>query len=141
MYDRPVLDIDDALKIIDAAINAAPGKTSEPLAVSVVDDRGDWVAFVATDGTPVYDREQAKRKAYTAAIIRQDLSQFAAARPRPISDLGDPRLVGAAHGGLIIKDPSGSTIGALGISSGSPEEDQRIAQAALAAAPVAAGQA
>ena len=141
MYDRPVLDVDDALAIMDAALAAAPGVTERPIAVSVVDDNGDWVAFARMDGTFAFNREFAQRKAYTASLMRQDLRDFAAYRSkadRSLPDFGNPRLVGSAHGGLVIKDASGSVLGGLGVSGATPEEDERIARQALAAAPVPA---
>ena len=138
MYDRPVLDVDDALKLVDAAL-AASGDTKQPLAIAVVDDIGDWTAFVCTDGTPSFNREHARRKAYTAAITRRDLQEFATARTqsgRLLADLGNPRFIGSAHGGVVVKDAAGNVIGALGVSGATPEEDERIARAALTAAPV-----
>ena len=143
MYDRPVLDVDDALNLVDAALAAAPGITAKPLAITILDDRGDWVASVVMDGAPLFIREHANRKALTAALMRMDLQELAAARNlvgRPVSDLGDPRLTGSSRGGVAIKDPAGNVIGALGVSGGAPEEDERVAREALAAAPlVAAG--
>lgn len=141
MYERPVLDVDDALKLMDAALTAAPVETRQPIAVCVVDDNGDWVAFARMDGTPAFSRAHAQRKAYTASLMRRDLREFAASRAqsgRVLAELGDTRLVGSAHGGVVIKDAAGNVLGGLGVSGGTPEEDERIARAALAAAPVAA---
>ena len=141
MYDRPVLDIDDALKLIDAALAAAVGAKTRSIAVAVVDENGDWVAFARMDGAPAFSREYAQRKAYTASLMRQDLNEFGPARAksgRPVADLGNPRLVGASFGGVVIGDPAGNIMGGLGVSGAAPEEDERIARAALAAAPVPA---
>lgn len=141
MYDRPVLDFNDGLKLIDAALAAALDAKTRPISVSVVDDNGDWVAFARMDGAPAFSREYAQRKAYTASLMRQDLNEFGPARAksgRPVADLGNPRLVGANYGGLVIKDLAGNVMGGLGISGAAPEEDERIARAALAAAPVPA---
>ena len=141
MYDRPVLDIDDALKLIDAVLAAALDAKTQPVAAAVVDDNGDWVAFARMDGAPAFSREYAQRKAYTASLMRLDLQEFGPARAksgRPVADLGNPRLVGASFGGVVIKDPAGNIMGGLGVSGAAPEEDERIARAALAAAPVRA---
>ena len=136
MYDRPVLDVDDALKLVDAALAAAPRETKLPIAISVVDEVGDWVAFARMDGVTSFDQEHARRKAYTASITRRDLQEFAAARMqtgRPLADLGDPLFIGAARGGVVVRDAAGNVIGGLGVSGADPEEDERVARAALAA--------
>lgn len=141
MYDRFVLDIDDALKLIDAALAAALVAKTKPIAISVVDDNGDWMAFACMDGTPAFSREYAQRKAYTASLMRLDLQEFGPARAksrRPVAELGNPRLVGAWFGGVVIRDSTGNILGGLGVSGAAPEEDERVARAALAAAPVPA---
>jgi uncharacterized protein GlcG (DUF336 family) len=141
MYDRPVLDVEDALKLMDAALAAAPEVTKQPIVVSVVDDNGDWVAFARMDGAPAFSREYAQRKAYTASLMRRDLTELAASRQRTgrlITDYGNPRLVGAASGGVVLKDGAGNVLGGLGVSGGTPEEDEQIARTALSSAPVLA---
>jgi glc operon protein GlcG len=141
MYDRPVLDVDDALALVDAALAAAPSETTKPIAVAVVDDLGDWVAFVSMDGVSPFAREYVRRKAYTAVMMRRDVAEFSKARTesgRPLVDLGDPKLVGALNGGVVIRDAGGNIIGGLGVGGANPEEDERIARAALAATPAPA---
>jgi uncharacterized protein GlcG (DUF336 family) len=139
MYDRSVLDVDDALRLVDAVLSAAPGETTQPIAVAVVDDMGDWVAFARMDGVPSFNREYARRKAYTSSLMRRDLHEFAATQMqtgRLLTDLGDPQLIGSAHGGVVLRDVAGNVIGGLGVSGGTPEEDERLVRVALAVAPV-----
>lgn len=138
MYERAVLDVEDALAIVDAALVAAES-TPQAIAIAVVDDMGDWVAFVRTDGTPMFHREYARQKAYTAALMRRDLADFAGVRERTelsLTDFGDPRFIGAAEGGVAIRDSELRLLGGLGISGATPEENERIAREALAHAPV-----
>ena len=137
MYDRVVLDVDDALALVDAALAAARAEVELPIAVAVVDDMGDWVAFVRMDGTPMFHREYARRKAYTASLMRRDLHEFAEVRTRTnlsLVDFGDPRFIGAAEGGIAIRDAVGNLLGGLGISGATPEENELIARTAIAAA-------
>lgn len=139
MYDRPVLDVEDALALVDAALAAAPTHTNRPIAVAVVDDRGDWVAYARMDGIAPFAREYVRSKAITAALMRTDLKEFSATRAqsgRPVADLGDHRLVGAARGGVVLKDSDGNVIGGLGVGGADPEEDDRIARAAREAKPL-----
>ena len=140
MYDRSVFDVDDAIKLIDASL-AAVRDAESPISIAVVDDVGDWVAFARMDRAPYFDREHARRKAYTAAVMREDLHALAAARVKTgqlLTDLGNSHLIGSAHGGVAVRDSDGHIIGGLGISGASPEEDERIARSALAEAPVQA---
>ena len=146
MYDRVVLDVDAALALVDAALAAASAEVELPIAVAVVDDMGDWVAFVRMDGTPMFHREYARRKAYTASLMRRDLHDFAELRTRTdlsLADFGDPRFVGAAEGGIAIRDAAGNLLGGLGVSGATPEENELIARAAIAAtlSPTAGGEA
>ncbi len=133
MYTRPVLDVTDAFRAVDAMLAAATGITARPLAIAVVDDQGDTVAFVRMDGAPAFNRHYARAKAYTASRMRQDLSVFAAYRAqegRTLADFADQGLVGSAHGGLVLTDPSnGAVVGAIGVSGATPDEDERVAQA------------
>ena len=137
MYDRVVLDLDDALALVDAALAAASAEVELPIAVAVVDDMGDWVAFVRMDGTPMFHREYARRKAYTASLMRRDLHDFAELRARTdlsLADFGDPRFIGAAEGGIAIRDAGGNLLGGLGVSGATPEENELIARTAISAA-------
>lgn len=136
MYERPVLDLPDALRLLDAAMAAAPDETASPVAVAIVDDNGDTVAFGRMDGTPPLNRHYALQKAYTASRMKQDISAFAAGRTktgRQVSDFADPRLVGSGHGGVVIRSGAeGAVVGAIGVSGATPEQDERIVRAATA---------
>jgi uncharacterized protein GlcG (DUF336 family) len=139
MYDRVVLDVEDALRLVDAALAEVADGSQQPIAVAVVDDMGDWVAFVRMDGVPMFHREYARRKAYTAALMRRDLQDFTEVRARTelsLADFGDPRFIGAAEGGISIRDANGNLLGGLGVSGATPEENERIARTAVANAPV-----
>ena len=76
MYDRQVMDVEDALRAVDAAIEAGSAEGAGPLAVAVVDDNGDLVAFARADGTPIFQRRHAIRKAYTASRVGADLKRI-----------------------------------------------------------------
>ncbi len=136
MYDRQVMDVEDALRAVDAALDAATAEGAGPVAVAVVDDNGDLVAFARADGTPIFQRKHAIRKAYTASRVGADLSEFAASRSeRGLSavDFNDG-LVGAAHGGVVVRVAGqGSVVGAIGVQGFDREVDERLARVALAA--------
>ena len=135
MYDRQVMDVDAALRAVDAALDAASAEGAAPLAVAVVDDNGDLVAFARTDGAPLFRRRHAVRKAYTASRACADLSEFAAERAQrgtTAADYGDD-LVGAAHGGVVVRAGQGAVVGAIGVQGHDRELDERLARVALAA--------
>ena len=136
MYDKQILDHTDALAIVEAMMEAAPRITDRPLALAVVDDRGELLAFALMDGGTHFARHYAIRKAYTASRIRSDLRDFAAqrvAQGRSISDYGDPGLVASARGGLAIRTSEGATVGGVGVSGAIPEEDEQLAHIGLQA--------
>ncbi len=136
-FERPVMDVEDALVALDGMLKAAPEESSRPLAFAIVDDNGDLVCFARMDGVPAFNTHYARQKAYTSSRMRQDLQAFAEMRRttgRSLSDFADPGLVGSAGGGVAITDPrSGRVVGAIGVSGGTPEEDDRVARAGLAA--------
>ena len=136
MYERQVMDVEDALRAVDAAIEAGSAEGAGPLAVAVVDDNGDLVAFARADGTPIFQRKHAIRKAYTASRAGADLSEFAAERAgRGMSAADfDEGFVGAAHGGVVVRAAGqGAVVGAIGVQGHDRELDERLARIALAA--------
>ena len=135
MYNRHVMDVDDALRAVDAALDAASAEGAAPLAVAVVDDNGDLVAFARADGAPLFRRRHAVRKAYTASRVCADLSEFAwwcAERDATAADYADG-LVGDTRGGVVVRAGEGAVVGAVGVESGDPGRDERLARIALAA--------
>ena len=136
MYDRQVMDVEDALRAVDAAMEAASVEGAGPLAVAVVDDNGDLVAFARADCTPVFQRRHAVRKAYTASRVGADLSEFAAERAQRSMSAAefDGEFVGAAHGGVVVRAAGqGAVVGAIGVQGVDREVDERLARIALAA--------
>ena len=136
MYDRLVLDVEDALRAVDAAIDAASAEGAGPLAVAIVDDNGDLVAFARADGASAFQRQHAIRKAYTASRAGADLAEFAAERAQrgmSAADFDDG-FVGAAHGGVVVRAAGqGAVVGAIGVQGSNREQDERLARVALAA--------
>lgn len=136
MYERQVMDIEDALAAVDAALALAFAEGAEGTAVAVVDDNGDLAAYARMDGAPAFQRKHAVRKAYTASRVGRGLGEFAAycaERGLRASDFGDD-LVAAAHGGGVVRDAeSGAVIGAVGVQGTDREQDERLARAGLAA--------
>lgn len=128
------------LSAAETVIAAAKAATEErglpPMSISVVDDSAHLVAFARMDGTFLGAIDVAHRKAKTAALFTVDsavlgpnLYPGAAAYTLEHSNGG---LIGFG-GGVVLKDRDGNTLGAIGVSGGSVEDDEIVAQAAAAA--------
>lgn len=131
MLQKPVLDLNTALKLVDAA-RAYAASHGWPCAISVVDDGGWTLAQVRMDGAPVVAGvDLAHGKARTAALFK-----------RPSDDLekaiNGGRMAVVTAGLVMLKGgrpvmETGHVVGALGISADTPAHDDEIALAALAA--------
>jgi uncharacterized protein GlcG (DUF336 family) len=129
------LTLDDALRVIDGAI-ARANEIGQPQDVAVVDAGGNLKAHVRMDTANIGSISIAINKAYTAIAFQcqtKDLTD--ATRP-------DGSLFGLsdAHGGRIVVFPGGiplirdgRIVGAVGVSTGSVEQDQTVAEAGAAA--------
>jgi uncharacterized protein GlcG (DUF336 family) len=141
MHEQAVLDHAEALAMVEAMLKAAQRITGQPLGIAVVDDRGELLAFALMDGGTPLARQYSIKKAYTASRIHRDLRDFAAYRQavgRQVIDFADPNLVGSARGGIVIRDPrSERVLGAIGVSGGTPDEDEEVARLGLAAVTLA----
>ena len=135
MYERRVLDVEDALRAVDAVLAAAEADGAGPVAVAVVDDNGDLTAYARMDGAPALHRKDATRRAFTASRTRLDLADFTAERTSRGLSTGDVAegLVAAAHGGVVVRDEEGNVVGAVGVRGADDERDERLARLGLAA--------
>jgi len=102
--------------------------------VAVVDASGTLAAFLRMPGAPLHSVDIAIDKAYTAVSFGLPTHQWAAALQNHSQAVREgivlrPRFV-AFGGGLPIL-AGGQRIGAIGVSGGSEEQDQVIAQAGL----------
>ncbi|MFN0073006.1 MAG: GlcG/HbpS family heme-binding protein [Chloroflexota bacterium] len=133
MYQRPLLDVSDAMAIVDAMLQAAPGRAENPLALAVTDQYGDLLGFARMDGATPFACQNAISKAYTAARLRLDARELAErlrSQSRSITELADPKLVGSLGGGLVIVYRD-AVVGAIGVSGGAPDQDDAVAQAGM----------
>jgi uncharacterized protein GlcG (DUF336 family) len=130
------LTLDAARKIVDAALAKGLEKKLNPLAVAVLDARGCLKAFAAQDGTSLKRGEIAHGKAYGAlslgmgsrAIFKraQEQAYFISA----VNTLVQGALV-PVPGGVLILDPNGTLLGAVGISGDTSDNDEACAIAGI----------
>jgi glc operon protein GlcG len=120
----------DALKIV-AAAQQILDQEGKGAAVAVVDEHGELMAFLRTDGCPLASINISINKAFTAARERKE-SKVVGDSSRddrwPMSNYGDIRYT--AWGGGVPLFYQGQIVGGLGVS-GLPESvDMDIARAA-----------
>ncbi|MDR3469412.1 MAG: heme-binding protein [Xanthobacteraceae bacterium] len=133
------LTLETAQKILTTALAAATDKKLKPLAVVVLDPRGSLKAAAAQDGTSLMRSEIAHGKAYGAlALGMGSRAIFKRANEQPyfidaMNTLARGALV-PVPGGVLIVDGAGDTIGAVGISGDTSDNDEACAVAGIEAA-------
>ena len=126
MLTNKTVSLEDATLAANAALAATkPG--DGPLAVCVTNENGDPAYLV---------RQDAERKAYTAAFIGRDTSVYRAQLAhdgRTVADWSDERVTTLSGGWTLRRD--GQVIGGIGVAgSGEEDRDERLALAGAEAA-------
>ncbi|MCC9206482.1 GlcG/HbpS family heme-binding protein [Arthrobacter sp. zg-Y769] len=126
---------EEARRVIDAAAAKATA-IGQPMDIAVVDAGGNLKAHVRMDGANIGSITISINKAYTAIAFQCETGDLqGVTRPDgPIFGLSD------AHGGRLAVFPGGiplvrdgSIMGAIGVSTGTIEQDQEVASAGAAA--------
>jgi uncharacterized protein GlcG (DUF336 family) len=130
-----MVTLEEARKIIAAAEKKALA-IGQPMNVAVADGGGNLVAHVRMDGAWIGSIDVSIKKAYTARafdIATKDLAPLAQPGREffGIQFSNEGRIMVFA-GGIPLKR-AGKVVGAVGVSGGSGEQDQAVAEAAAAA--------
>ena len=124
-----------ARRAIDAVERAAR-EMRVAMSVAVVDSGDQLVAFARMDGADLVSVGLSRDKAFSALVNRMPTRDLAPLVQPGAEFYGYDSLAGGRMvvfaGGMPL-ERSGVLIGAIGVSGGSSEEDQRAADAALAA--------
>jgi glc operon protein GlcG len=128
------LSLGAAQRVADAAI-AAAASNSVDACIAVCDPSGEPIVTIRMDGAPRLSAEIARNKAYTVAAFKGMPTHVwwpvIADDPALVHGLTQtPRLI--IFGGGVPVTVGGQLVGAVGISGGSAEQDQAIAEAAAA---------
>jgi len=131
---RRTLSSDSALKAVEAAValGRARGKC---VVAAAVDVSGDLLALLRADGAFSASVGIARDKAYTAAVFglsTDDLSNALLGNPVVHSGIASRPGVALFGGGVPIREGE-VTIGAIGVSGGSEDDDRECARAGVAA--------
>jgi glc operon protein GlcG len=129
--DRKALTLDGARRIM-AAAEAEAVKNKWTVAIAIVDEAGDLVAFHKLDDTQAASIDVAIGKARTAARMKRPTKALedAVAGGRTVL-LGVDGLT-LLEGGVPIT-VGGRVIGAVGVSGVTSQQDAQVAQAGIAA--------
>jgi uncharacterized protein GlcG (DUF336 family) len=124
-----------ARRIIDA-VEAAAHDLRVALSVAVVDSGDQLVAFARMDGADLVSIDLARNKAFSALMNRMPTRDLGpVVQPGTefygYDSIAGGRMVVFAGGMPLERD--GVLVGAVGVSGGSLDEDQRAADAAVAA--------
>jgi uncharacterized protein GlcG (DUF336 family) len=130
-----MITLNDAMKVIGAAEKKA-ATIGQPMNVAVADEGGNLVAHVRMDGAWIGSIDISIKKAFTARafdIATKDLAPLAQPGQEffGIQMSNEGRIMVFA-GGIPLKR-AGKVVGAVGVSGGSGEQDQAVAEAAASA--------
>lgn len=130
-----MITLEDAMKIISAARQKA-ASVGQPMNIAVADAGGNLVAHVRMDGAWLGSIDISINKAFTARafdIATKDL----ATQSQPGAQFYGIHVSNGGRvmifaGGIPLKR-GGKVVGAIGVSGGSGEQDQAVAEAGAAA--------
>lgn len=130
------LSLEQASRIIDAALDKGRALNCDPLSVAVLDAGGHLVAFGRQDGSGILRPEIAIGKAYGALgfglgsrALREKHAQFLNA----VAAAAQGRMIPMPGGVLIRRSETGEVLGAVGISGDTSDKDEAAAIAGIKA--------
>jgi uncharacterized protein GlcG (DUF336 family) len=132
------LTLEHANLMINTAIHIARELNLAPLAVVVLDAAGQVKALQVEDGATPIRQQIATAKAWGAVnmgVSSRNLSIIAEQKPDFMNALISVAAgkIMPVPGGVLIRDAENNTLGAVGISGDSSEQDERCAIASIEA--------
>jgi uncharacterized protein GlcG (DUF336 family) len=130
-----VITLDKAQPIVAAAVAKAK-EIGQPMNIAVVDDGANLTAFARMDGAWIGSIDIAISKAFTARAFDTTTRDLGANSQPGQQFYG---IYASNHGRVMIfaggvpLRVGGKVVGAVGVSGGSGEQDQAVAEAAAAA--------
>ena len=127
------LDITDA-RVLIAGATARAAEIGVPMCIAITDESGQLVAFERMDGGKVTSTTIAIDKAFTAAAARKATHEYGTASQPGAPAYGIASAIGGrlmVVGGGLPVIVNGAVVGGIGVSSGTPAQDQDVAQAGI----------
>jgi uncharacterized protein GlcG (DUF336 family) len=138
------LTLEQANRIIAAALQRSTEAGYKPMAVVVLDDGGHLKSAQRQDGASMFRVDIATGKAWASVAMgaasrvltqrAKDLPAFFGA----LASTGEGKFI-PQTGAVLIKDADGRIVGAVGASGGTGDEDEEICIAGVTAAGLQAG--
>ena len=127
------LDLDDA-RILMAGAEAHSRTIGVPMCIAITDEAGQLIAFQRMEGGKVTSTTIAIDKAFTAAAAKKATHDYGTASQPGAPAYGIASAIGGrlmvVGGGLPVLW-NGEVVGGIGVSSGTPAQDQAVAQAGI----------
>lgn len=127
------LDLADA-RLLLAGARAEADRIGVPMCIAIVDESGNLIAFERMEGGKVTSTTIAIDKAYTAAAAKRATHEYGQASQPGSPAYGINSAIGGrlmvVGGGLPVA-VDGAVVGGIGVSSGTPAQDQQVAQAGI----------
>jgi glc operon protein GlcG len=122
-----VITLELAQRAIDVILTSAK-KNGYLIAIAVADENGDFIAFARMDDSYLRWGRNARRKAYTSAIMGRDTQAFydeLEKRNRTLLDYGEPEFT-TLPGGVAVYSGK-RCIGGLGVTGAAKGHDEELA--------------
>lgn len=132
------VSLKQASTIIDVALGQARKRDLRPMAIAVLDNAGDLVAYKREDHNGINRYAIAYAKAYGALVLNRssreigEMAETAPALIQSIASATGGQMI-PVPGGVLIKDSQGYIIGCVGSSGAHPDDDEAIAILAIEA--------
>ncbi len=129
MSTKPVISFAQSQAAMAAMIEKAMQTPDQPVAIAIVDDAGNMVAYAHLDNLRMFPKRHAFRKAYTSAITGQDSGAYGErvkGRGLTVTELGGDVNLTPGQGGVVVQSSDGTVIGGIGVGgypSGQADED------------------
>jgi uncharacterized protein GlcG (DUF336 family) len=130
-----VLSLELAKAIIDKALQAGRALECAPLAVAILDPGGHLKAFAREDGAGILRPQIATAKAWGALGMGFGSRSLVGKSPEflgALAAMSQGRIM-PSPGGVLIRDPDGTLLGAIGITGDKGERDEACAIAGVEA--------
>lgn len=138
------LTLSQANQIVAAALAKSRERGFQPMGIVVLDASGNMKAFASEDGASMFRFDIARGKAWGAVgmgVSSRVLAQRAKDNPNffvTLAATAQGKFL-PQTGAVLIKDPQGRLLGAVGASGGTGDEDEEICAAGVAAAGLVTG--
>jgi uncharacterized protein GlcG (DUF336 family) len=133
------MTLEQALTIARVALDEGKGQNFAPLCVAVLDAGGHALALLRDERASISRPEIATAKAAGCLGMGfggREIAKRAAGNPNFIAALNGvfPKGILPVPGGVLIRDPAGAVIGAVGVTGDTSDNDEVCALAGIAAA-------